>query len=282
MNLQKIRDKIDAIDSNLLRLLNERSRLSEEVGKVKLASGRAVFAPDREEMLLRRLVRQNKGPIGAGSLRAIYREILSASRSRQKQMMICYFGPKGASCHQAAMERFGAADKFVSRRSIPDVFGVLERGEVDASVVPSGNSSDGTGNQVNDMLAVTDLLICGEIYPRRRHANIHEASRNQAYYFILSREMPPPSGHDKTSLLLAVENEAGALGRVLRLFAGQDLNMEKIESRPSSSGKSEYLFFVDVKGHSQQPKLRKALGQIRKKTRWLKILGSYPQAQHHV
>jgi len=356
MNLQEIRQKIDAIDADLLRLFNERTRLSEEVGKVKRASGQPVFAPDREEILLKRLAKANKGPMGNETLRAIYREILSASRSRQKRLCIGYLGPEGSYTHQAALERFGSSDKFVPQRSITEVFAMLSREEADACVVPVENSIEGGVNATHDMLVATDLSICGEIYLRIRHVlvaaqtgktieriyshpnalgqcrqwllrnypnaeqiecsstsygaqkvlqesnaaaiasvfaarhfglkilhrNIQDVPRNMTRFLILSRQMPPPSGQDKTSLLFAVSHQVGALNHVLQLFADNGLNLEKIESRPSAQKEWEYLFFVDVKGHCQQAKLKRALAPIRKQTLWLKILGSYPQTQYHV
>ena len=356
MSLQDIRDKIDAIDADLLRILNERTRLSKEVGRIKLASGQAVFAPGREEVLLRRLLKQNKGPLPAESLRSIYREILSASRSLQKQLTVGYFGPEGTYCHQAAMARFGSGDTYVPCRSVPEVFDLLSREAADACVIPVDNSIECNVNVTQDMLVTTDLQICGEIYLRishvlaaakkqdkvkrvfshpwamsqcrqwlaahhpgmkqiecssmyasARHAleehdsaaivspfaarifglkvlhnNIQDMAPHITRFLILSRQQPAPTGNDKTSLLFAGVHEVETLSQVLRLFAEHRLNLKKIESRPSGRKEHEYLFFVDVEGHSQQAKFRKALGQIRQKTLWLKILGSYPQSQHHV
>jgi chorismate mutase/prephenate dehydratase len=355
MSLDRIRKKIDAIDTNILRLLNERTELSEEVGKIKSASGAAVFAPHREEILLRHLARRNKGPLDAAGLRAIYREILSASRCRQKQLSIGYLGPEGTYSHQAALERFGSSDKYVPCRTIPEVFALLSCKEADACVVPVANSIEGGVNATLDMLMNTDLVICGEIYQRIRHvlaavndgeeikkiyshpqplgqcrqwllrhfpnaeqieststsraaqlalkdkhgaaissafaaklyglkllhANIQDVAKNQTRFLILSRHMPAPSGADRTSLLFSVPHQVGALNEVLKLFSDHKINLEKIESRPASHKEWEYMFFVDVKGHCQQAKFKKAFSQIQKKTLWMKVLGSYPQAQNH-
>jgi chorismate mutase/prephenate dehydratase len=356
MNLDQIRKKIDAIDTEILRLLNERTGLSEEVGKIKKASGAAVFAPHREEILLRHLAKQNKGPLNKAALMAIYREILSASRSRQKQLIIGYLGPEGSYTHQAALERFGSSDKFVPCRTIPEVFALLSCNEADACVVPVANSIEGGVSATLDMLMSTDLTICGEVYQRIRHVlaaangeveikriyshpqalgqcrqwllrhfpnaeqieststsqaaqlalkdknsgaissafaakryglkvlhtNIQDVARNQTRFLILSRQMPAPSGADKTSLLFSVPHQVGALNEVLKMFSDHKINLEKIESRPAAHKEWEYLFFVDVKGHCQQSRFKKAFSQIQKKTLWMKILGSYPQAQNHV
>ena len=356
MNLDQIRKKIDAIDTDILRLLNERTGLSEEVGKIKRSSGAAVFAPHREEILLRHLARQNKGPLDKRALMAIYREILSASRSRQKQLNIGYLGPEGSYSHQAALERFGSSDNYVPCRTIPEVFALLSCQEADACVVPVANSIEGGVSATLDMLMNTDLVICGEIFQRIRHVlasandgaeikriyshpqalgqcrqwllrhcpnaeqiessstsqaaqlalkdadsaaiasafaaklyglkvlqtNIQDVARNQTRFLILSKQPTAPSGADKTSLLFSVPHEVGALNAVLKLFSDHKLNLFKIESRPAAHKEWEYLFFVDVKGHCLQPKFKKALSQIKTKTLWMKVLGSYPQAQNHV
>jgi chorismate mutase/prephenate dehydratase len=356
MNLPQIRQKIDKIDAQLLELLNARTRLAEEVGRVKRASGQAVFAPDREEILLRALAKKNPGPLDTASLRAIYREILSASRSRQKRLQVGYFGSEGSYCHQAATGRFGVGDQYVACPTIPEVFALLHREDIDACVVPVENSIEGGVSATYDMLAATPAVICGEIYLRIRHVlaaptrtkkietvyshpqalgqcrqwllknlpeavqiessstshgaqlartglhaaaicstfaaraarlkilhnDIQDVPRNLTRFLILSRQTPPPSGDDKTSLLFSVSHEVGALGKVLRIFADHHLNLEKIESRPAMHKEWEYHFFVDVRGHSQTDGLKRALDEVRRKTLWLKILGSYPQAHRDV
>lgn len=356
MNLQKLRQQIDKIDLRLLALLNARTKLAEKVGKLKRASGQAVFAPEREEILLRRLAAGNPGPLPNESLRSIYREILSASRSRQKPLTVGYFGSEGSYCHQAALSRFGAGDSYVAAPTIPEVFGLLERDEVDTCVVPVENSIEGGVNATLDMLVQTDLKICGEIciriqhvlmarpgtkkiekiyshpqafgqcrqwllrhYPGVRqvesystshgaelaakekgaaaiasqfaarrcklevlHSNIQDARRNMTRFLVLNRHPAAPSGDDKTSLLFSVSHEVGALGKILRVFSEHEINLEKIESRPAMQKEWEYLFFVDLRGHFQDPVLAGALEAIRPKTLWLKILGSYPRAPRHV
>jgi chorismate mutase/prephenate dehydratase len=169
MNLQEIRAKIDAIDTKLLRLLNERTRLSERVGAIKKKSGQPVFAPEREETLLAGLEKSNPGPLPNQALRAIYREILSASRQHQKRLKLLYLGPEASYCHEAALKRFGTSDEFVACRTIPEIFATLNREEADAGIIPIENSIEGGVNAAHDAIVDTELLICGEIYLRINH-----------------------------------------------------------------------------------------------------------------
>jgi chorismate mutase/prephenate dehydratase len=170
MSLQKIRKEIDQVDAKLLDLLSRRSALSEEVGKIKRASGKAVFAPDREELLLQGLEKKSAGRLSPRALRAIFREILSASRLKQKQLSIAYLGPEASHSHQAALERFGKCDEYQPCRSIQEIFQVIASEDADCGVVPIGNSIEGGVNASLDALIHSDLIICGEVYVKIAHA----------------------------------------------------------------------------------------------------------------
>ncbi len=169
MKLQDIRKKIDEIDSKLLQLLNQRVHLAEEVWAIKQKNGSSVFAPDREEALLRRLSRDNDGPLTGEALHGIYREILSASRQRQKTLEVGYLGPEGTHSHHAALKRFGSCDHLTPCATIQEIFQRIERGDVDTGVVPIENSIEGGVNAAHDALVASDVSICGEIYLRIQH-----------------------------------------------------------------------------------------------------------------
>ena len=146
MPLTEVRKKIDAVDAKLLELLNQRADLVHEVGEIKRETGGAIFAPDREEALLRSLVSKNaeiKGRLPAASIRAIYREIMSASYALEKGLSIAYLGPAGTYTHEAARLKFGASVDYDSQSSISDVFKIVARGKADFGVVPIENSTEG-------------------------------------------------------------------------------------------------------------------------------------------
>jgi chorismate mutase / prephenate dehydratase len=87
-----------------------------------------------------------------------------------------------------------------------------------------------------------------------------------------------PTGHDKTSLLLTIPNDPGALYAILEPFARHGISMSKIESRPSRKDVWDYVFFIDVEGHCDDPKVAKALEEVASRSTLLKVLGSYPKA----
>jgi chorismate mutase/prephenate dehydratase len=109
-------------------------------------------------------------------------------------------------------------------------------------------------------------------------SNIEDEPDNTTRFLIIGRLDPLPSGEDKTSLLVSGKNRAGSLMSLLAPLARHRINMTRIESRPARRGLWEYVFFVDIDGHLQDPKLRKAMVELEKEASFLKWLGSYPRA----
>ena len=114
-------------------------------------------------------------------------------------------------------------------------------------------------------------------------ANIQDLAHNCTRFLVLGRDgMGKPSGDDKTSLLLSVPHEAGALHRVLKPFADNHVSISTIESRPLKERAWEYLFFLDLVGHVHEARIERALGALRQRCLLLKVLGSYPAAPQPV
>lgn len=165
MPLTEIRKKIDAVDARLLELLNQRADLVHEVGEIKRQNGGPIFAPDREERLLRSLTERNAelgGRLPARSIRAIYREIISASYALEKGLKIAYLGPAGTYTHEAARQKFGASVEYEPQENIAEVFNAVARGNVDFGVVPIENSTEGTVTFTLDEFVHSDLQICAQ------------------------------------------------------------------------------------------------------------------------
>ena len=162
MTLGEIRSRIDAIDSQLLDLLNQRADLVHEVGLLKKRDGGPIYAPEREEQLLRSLIERNKGRLPATAVRAIYREIMSASFALEKGLTIAYLGPIATYSHQAAREKFGASVEYSAQSSIAEVFNVVARGQADYGVVPIENSTEGAVSYTLDQFVDSDLRVCAQ------------------------------------------------------------------------------------------------------------------------
>jgi len=174
-----LRKKIDAIDAKLVRLLNERTRHVLEIGKIKQLAGEEIYAPEREEAVLQRVLEKNKGPLLQESLRAIYREIMSSALALEKPLVIAYLGPEATYSHMASVKKFGASLRYEPQPNIADVFTAVAKGRADYGVVPIENSTEGAVTHTYDMFIHSDLKICAQVMLRIRHNLMSAGQRNQ-------------------------------------------------------------------------------------------------------
>ena len=355
MDLTEIRAQIDAVDAEIVALLNHRAELSLEVGRQKAGTpNRRVFAPERERDVMQRLVGLHTGPLPREALVAIYREIISASIALQKPMTVAYWGPPGTFTEMAALQRFGSSALYHDCPSIPDVFGEVERDRADYGVVPVETTTEGVVTYTLDMFHETTLRVCAEIFvtivqnllthatsldrikrlyafsqplaqcrrwldthlpnveiievqptskaaeraasdpegaaiASRRAAEVYNIPilfdsiqhnpNNRTRFLVIGRNEPPPTGRDKTSLLFAVRNEPGSLGRALRSFEQYNVNITMIATRPARGTAWEYVQFVDFQGHEQDAPVRQALDDLRQHAIYVNVLGSYPEGE---
>ena len=129
-------------------------------------------------------------------------------------------------------------------------------------------------------LAAIASRAAGEAYGLRTiAANIQDIASNTTRFLVMGQRATDRSGADKTTALFAVADRVGALNEALSLFARNSINISKIESRPLRSRPWEYLFFVDLMGHREDPKLARALKALERKALFLKVLGSYPEGR---
>ena len=163
MQIPELRRAIDAIDSEVLRLLNRRAELVIEVGQRKSEHQQEVWVPQREEEIYARLAGENPGPFPTHAVRPVFREVISACLSLEHPLRVAYLGPRATFSHLAALDRFGLSAQFVALRSIGEVFAEVEKGNADYGVVPVENSTEGVVSHTLDLLVDSTLLICGEV-----------------------------------------------------------------------------------------------------------------------
>lgn len=356
MDIQEKRNQIDAIDTQIVALLNERAGLAFAIGQAKASQEVAPFSPARERQVMDRVAGLNTGPLPRAALQAIYREVISACLALERPLRIAYWGPPASNTHVASRKRFGTQPEYRSLDSIAGVFAEVEKGSADYGVVPVENSTEGVVNHTLDMFLDSELKICAEIYTRISHnllshcgslaevrrvytmpqatgqcrtwlqrhlpqvelveitttargaeiaageagaaaianhaaaeayeipilaEHIEDNARNRTRFLVLGNIQPPPSGHDKTSIMFSVRHKAGELIRALAVFERHDVNLTLIESRPTKRTPWEYVFFIDAYGHiddAQNASLRTALTQFEERCLFVKVLGSYPEA----
>ena len=358
MNVSKLnvlRSEIDALDEQLVELLNRRARLALEIAEVKKQVNDALplYRPEREAQVLDRVKNLNTGPLPDDEISRLVREVMSACLALEAPLNIACLGPEGTFTESAALKQFGQSVKLSLLGSIDQVFREVEAGVCQYGVVPVENSIEGSVNHTLDMLLVSDLKLCGEVELRIhqhllsrsesmedietvysheqslaqcRHwldTNLAEARRvpmpsnaeaalnagkdensaavageraalvynlpilrkniednpaNTTRFLVLGKETLAASGKDKTSVLFAMPSKPGALLNMLACFAEQNVNMTRIESRPSRQEMWEYVFFVDIAGHADDEEVAQALAELRDKAAMMKLLGSYPAA----
>lgn len=142
-DLPSLRRRIDAIDAQLVDLLNGRSRLVVEVGKYKQANNIPIYAPHREQQVLSRVLRRNRGPLPNRTIEGVYRELMSGSFALERPLTIGYLGPAGSYSHLAATRHFGSSVTFEDLHAVEGVFTEVQRGHVDYGLVPIENSLHG-------------------------------------------------------------------------------------------------------------------------------------------
>jgi chorismate mutase/prephenate dehydratase len=175
MDLDNLREDIDTIDQELLKLLNKRVQLAQQVGHYKLERGMEVYVPSREEEVFGKLTASNQGPLPEKAVRAIYREIISAAISLEKPIKVAYLGPEATYTHQAALKNFGSSIPYLPMPSVPDVFASVRRGDADYGVVPVENSTQGTVISTLDMLVESELTIVAQIHLQISHCLISQS-----------------------------------------------------------------------------------------------------------
>lgn len=126
-------------------------------------------------------------------------------------------------------------------------------------------------------LAAIGSQLAGQLYGLTVLASdIQDGKNNFTRFVIISREKAKPTTHDKTAIVFSTDNEPGSLYRILDILNIWDINMTRIESRPSKDQLGKYIFYVDIVGNQEEDDIRDALSMVRRKASFLKILGSYP------
>jgi chorismate mutase / prephenate dehydratase len=161
--LQPLRERIDALDAQLLALLNQRAAVALEVGEVKKHLNAPVFRPERELQVIAGLQNASRGPLRDDHIASIWREIMAASRSLEKNMSAAFLGPQGTYSELAMRAHFGQSTQGLACPSIDEVFRSVEAGAADFGVVPVENSTEGAVSRTLDLLLQSSLTISGEV-----------------------------------------------------------------------------------------------------------------------
>jgi len=357
VKLEAVRARIDAVDEQIQRLINERAKLAQLVGISKSRDGHTVdfYRPEREAQVLRRARERNRGPLRDEEVVRLFREIMSACLAQQEPLKVAYLGPEATFSQTAVLTHFGHSVRALPLGSIDEVFHEVESAAADFGVVPIENSTEGTVNHTLDRFSSSPLKICGEVELRIHHylmgnmnalgrivrvcshpqslaqcrgwlqehmptielvpassngeaarrardergtaaiagetaaevyslkilaAEIEDRADNTTRFLVLGRKILAASGQDRTTLLVSIADTdaPGALHRLLEPLARHRVSMTRIESRPSHRRKWDYIFFIDIEGHAEEPHVARALAALKRRASLFRVLGSYPRA----
>lgn len=232
MSIPEHRKAIDKFDTQIVKLLNERTKRVLAIGEIKRKAGEEIYAPHRERAVLQRICRKNHGPITNESLRAVYREIMSSALSLEKSLTVAYLGPEATFTHQAAIRRFGASLRYSPQKTITDVFTEVSKHRADYGVVPVENSTEGVVTHTLDMFVDSDLQIVAQIIlpvqhcllancPRARikklyaHPQAHGQCRAWVQTNLPRVEIIETSSNARSAELAGKEKGAAAIAGVL-------------------------------------------------------------------
>ena len=258
MSLDSLRAEIDGLDREIVKLVGRRASLAQEIGLLKTSGDAQVYDPAREHDVYDRVAGLEKGPLPAKAVKAIYREIMSASLALERPTRVAYFGPPGTFTHQAARGKFGASVEYIPESSVPDVFSAVSADRADYGVVPVENSTEGPINIAWDMLADTPLKVIAETYlPIRlcllgrgpmssiRRVYSHAQPLAQARGF-LATHLPAVEIREASSTIAGVEAAAVERGAaaIASELAAEGRDIEVLARDVEDSADNETRFFV--------------------------------------
>lgn len=163
MNLDEYRNRIDALDQEILVRLNERAQCAKAIGDIKKNAESPYYVPEREKAILEKLTALNEGPLDNGAVVAIWREIISAIRALEKPISVGFLGPRDTFSHMAALQVFGASADYHPLASFADIFQEVERKRLDYGIVPVESSMGGSVSDTLDRFIRTNVKIINEV-----------------------------------------------------------------------------------------------------------------------
>lgn len=354
MSLEEMRKKVDETDDKIVKLIAERIRQAQAIGKNKSQKGKQIEDTAREVKVLNHVksiaLTEN---LDEKEIESIYHIIIKSSKNVQG-ILVAFQGESGSYSEEAAFKYFGHSVSVKPCTDLDAVFKVVEQGEASCGIIPVENSLEGSITRTYDLLLNSNLKVSGELELRVSHclisnqeatldtikkvyshpqalgqsqkflkhlgselistydtagsvklikeqnikdgaavasaraaeiygmkilaSEIEDNQNNYTRFFVISKHDALPTGKDKTSIVFSVKHKPGALYNAIKDFTNSEINMTKIESRPTRHKPWEYNFYVDFEGHRLDKSLGDTLAKLEEHTLSLKILGSYPKA----
>jgi chorismate mutase / prephenate dehydratase len=266
IKLNELRDTLDGIDNEILKLLNQRMLTVHKVGELKAQSGGSIYRPEREKEIIQRLTilsKEENGALNKLAIEAIFLEIFAVSRNIELPEKIAFLGPLGTYTHQMAESRFGGTSEYVAMNSIGGVFNEVSTKRAKFGVVPIANSSSGIVNDTLMALNKYNLKIVSNSPMHIHNAfatnckNISEVKKiySKDIVFAQCREFLTEHNLDNVELVpvestakavqIAVkdENSAAISSHIAATMYGLPIIFENIED--NNNNKTEFIIVSD-------------------------------------
>lgn len=375
MDLLELRERIDEIDADIVRLYEKRMEISKQVAEYKIETGKKVFDKTREEEKLRKVKGLTHNDFNSHGIEELFEQIMSMSRKLQYQLLsehgstnklpfigmdcletdkarVVFQGAEGAYSQAAMLQYFGKGINCFHVDTFRDAMIAIDEGSADFAVLPIENSTAGIVSEIYDLLVEFENYIVGEqiiqiehclmavpgtksediktvyshpqsLMQSARFLNTHEnwkqismqnnafaarkvaedkdpsqvaiasehaaelygleilkkgvnqSSTNSTRFIIVTNQKVFLKNAKKVSICFEIPHESGSLYHMLSHFIYNNLNMNRIESRPIEGRNWEYRFFIDFDGNLSDGAVKNALRGLREEARNMKILGNY-------
>jgi chorismate mutase / prephenate dehydratase len=347
--LEELRQKLLEMDTELLRTLEQRARLAQELGKLRTGTSR--FAPAADGTHLQALEKAVDAPLSPSVVRPVFTAIDAACRLHETAPRVAYLGAEGGFGWMAARSYFGLGAELLRTETVQAALEEVARQRAEFALVPYESLKDGPILPTIAAIAAADLKVVGErqmaqalvlmngsgnpadvekiyVAPQDHVACVHYVESNhpralaldvrspimawelasenhgsaaivprgsigasdlrlarenigdegevRIRYAVISKLPAPRSGADATALLFSVHDHPGALHDILQHFKERSCNLRRIQSRPVQGEGWEYVFYVEVSGHTTDRSLVAALEGVKREAKMLKIIGSFP------
>ena len=375
MDLQQLREQIDGIDRQIVKLYEERMEICKNVAEYKISTGKKVFDKECEEAKLRSVKALTHSEFNSQGIEELFEQIMSMSRKLQYQLLaqhgcigklpfigvdelekvkarVVFPGAEGAYTQAAMQEFFGEEINSFHVDTFRDAMVAIDEGRADFAVLPIENSTAGIVSEIYDMLVEFENYIVGEQIIKIEHClmavpgtkmediqtvyshpqslmqsagylrehpkwqqismnnnafaakkvaedqdktqaaiasayaaqtygleilerGVNDLKNNSTRFIIITNQKIFKKDAKKVSICFEVAHESGSLYHMLSHFIYNNLNMNKIESRPLEGRNWEYRFFIDFDGNLADSSVKNALRSLRDEARNMKILGNY-------
>ncbi|HEY1396204.1 prephenate dehydratase [Roseateles sp.] len=246
--LLALRDQIDALDSQLLTLLNQRAHVAEQVGEIKRRDGTPFFRPDRVAQVIAKIKGANPGPLKGEHVAAIWREIMSACLALESPQRVAVLGPFGTFCEQAAIEYFGGAADLIYCNSFDEVFHATASGSAQYGVVGVENMTEGVVTRSLDLFLHTPTHVVGEVSLLIRHNLLRKENTLEGIEAVLAHPQALAQCQNWLSKHLPnAERRAVSSNAEGARLAAQDPTLAAIASERAAT-----LFGLHITAHAVQ------------------------------